>query len=162
MDSGLTIRPARIDDAEKIFALVHLHRDELIVRPMGDIVKNTDRFLVAECGGRTVACAAFAILPEFGSPVRAAAEIQSVAVLAPMRRRGIGARLVGELLERIRATGVKEALVLTFAPEFFGRLGFREIPKTEVMHKLYTGCINCTKHADPFTCPEKAMVLRLP
>ena len=37
------------------------------------------------------------------------------------------------------------------------RLGFSETPKTEVMHKLYTGCINCTKHADPFTCPEIAM-----
>ena len=24
--------------------------------------------------------------------------------------------------------------------------------------KLYTGCINCTKHTDPFTCPEIAMV----
>ena len=32
--------------------------------------------------------------------------------------------------------------------------------KTEVMHKLYTGCINCTKHANPYTCPEKAMALR--
>ena len=25
------------------------------------------------------------------------------------------------------------------------------------MHKLYTGCINCTKHANPYTCPEIAM-----
>ena len=51
----------------------------------------------------------------------------------------------------------REVLVLTFAPEFFRRLGFAETPKTAVMHKLYTGCINCTKHADPFTCPEIAM-----
>ena len=29
------------------------------------------------------------------------------------------------------------------------------------MSKLYTGCINCTKYANPFTCPEKAMVLEL-
>ena len=28
----------------------------------------------------------------------------------------------------------------------------------ERYEKLYTGCINCTKHADPFTCPEIAMV----
>ena len=27
----------------------------------------------------------------------------------------------------------------------------------KVMHKLYTGCVNCTKHTDPFTCPEIAM-----
>jgi hypothetical protein len=29
------------------------------------------------------------------------------------------------------------------------------------MHKLYMGCINCTKHANPFTCPEIAMALDL-
>ena len=44
-----------------------------------------------------------------------------------------------------------------FAPEFFAKMGFREVPKTKIMHKLYTGCINCTKHADPYTCPEIAM-----
>jgi len=27
------------------------------------------------------------------------------------------------------------------------------------MHKIYTGCINCTKYDSPFTCPEVAMVL---
>ena len=161
MDGDFAIRPARLSDAEKIFALIHLHREDLIVRPMGDLMKNIDRFLVAECGGRAVACAAFAILPEFGSPVRAAVEIQSVAVLENMRRRGIGAALVKEIVARVRAFGAKEALVLTFAPGFFASLGFREIPKTQVMHKLYTGCINCTKHADPFTCPEKAMILDL-
>ena len=48
--------------------------------------------------------------------------------------------------------------MLTFAPEFFGAMGFHEIPKTQIMHKLYTGCVNCTKHTDPFTCPEIAMV----
>jgi len=35
------------------------------------------------------------------------------------------------------------------------------VPKDKVMYKLYTGCINCTKYANPFTCPEKAMVLEL-
>ena len=47
--------------------------------------------------------------------------------------------------------------MLTFAPGFFRKLGFETIEKTQIMHKLYTGCINCTKHADPFTCPEIAM-----
>ena len=31
----------------------------------------------------------------------------------------------------------------------------------ERYERLYTGCINCTKHRDPFTCPEKAMLLKL-
>jgi hypothetical protein len=29
------------------------------------------------------------------------------------------------------------------------------------MHKIYTGCINCTKYDSPFTCPEVAMALTL-
>jgi hypothetical protein len=36
-----------------------------------------------------------------------------------------------------------------------------EIPKTEILHKIYSGCINCTKHVNPFTCPEVSMILRL-
>jgi hypothetical protein len=29
------------------------------------------------------------------------------------------------------------------------------------MHKIYMGCINCTKYSNPFTCPEIAMALDL-
>ena len=58
----------------------------------------------------------------------------------------------------MKATCVKPASPLAkdaFLPNQSGKLG------TKIMHKLYTGCINCTKHADPFTCPEKAMIRRV-
>ena len=71
---------------------------------------------------------------------------------------GIGRAVVEAIAAKVAPFRPREVLVLTFAPEFFTALGFHEIPKTKVMHKLYTGCINCTKHADPFTCPEIAMV----
>ena len=54
-------------------------------------------------------------------------------------------------------TTTREIMVLTFSPGFFRAIAFEEFPKTEIMHKLYTGCINCTKHANPYTCPEIAM-----
>ena len=152
-----TIRPARLKDAEKIFALIHLNRDQLVPRSMGNIVENIDRFVVAEIGRDVAGAATFQVHPEIGQPEAATVEIQSVAVRSPYRRRGIGKALVEAVIARVAAFGPKEVLVLTFAPEFFTSLGFREIPKTRVMHKLYTGCINCTKHADPFTCPEIAM-----
>ena len=81
----------------------------------------------------------------------------SVAVKSMFRKRGIGRLLVEAVIENVRRFCPREVLVLTFAPGFFAKLGFVETPKTEVMHKLYTGCINCTKHANPFTCPEIAM-----
>ena len=151
------LRTARLADAEKIFALIHLNRDLLVPRSMGNIVENIDRFIVAEIGADLVGCASFQVHPEIGQPEAATVEIVSVAVRAPYRRKGIGRELIKAVTEKVSAFNPKEVLVLTFAPEFFTSLGFREIPKNKVMHKLYTGCINCTKHADPFTCPEIAM-----
>jgi len=155
------LRAATLADAEKIFALIHLHRDDLVPRPMGDIVSHIDRFTVAEVEGEMVGCAAYMVLPEIGAPLHATVEVQSVAVRRPYRRLGIGRALVRRILDRVVPFRPAEVLVLTFAPEFFASLGFHEIPKTQVMHKLYSGCINCTKHANPFTCPEKAMVLKM-
>jgi len=152
-----TIRAAKLADTERIFALIHLNRDMLVPRSVGNIVENIDRFFVAECGGEMCGCASYQVHPEIGAPESATVEIQSVAVKTAFRRRGIGRALVETVASRAADFSPKEVLVLTFAPEFFRSLGFSEIPKTQVMHKLYTGCINCTKHTDPFTCPEIAM-----
>lgn len=156
-----SLRTATLRDAETIYALVHLHKDELVPRPMGNVVENIDRFLVAVCDGEVAGCAAYQIWPEIGDPLKATVEIQSVAVRAPYRRRGIGRMLVEGVIERVRPIQPAEVMVLTLTPAFFATLGFAEIPKTHIMHKLYAGCINCTRHADPFTCPEKAMALKL-
>ena len=156
-----TLRSATLHDAEKIHAMIHLHRDELVPRPMGNIVEHIDRFLVAQCDGELVGCAAYQIWPEIGDPLKATVEVQSVAVRLPYRRRGIGRLLVNGVIEKVRAFNPREILVLTLTPAFFESLGFHETPKTHIMHKLYSGCINCTKHANPFTCPERAMLLEL-
>jgi amino-acid N-acetyltransferase len=156
-----TIRSANLKDAEQIFDLIREHKEDLISRPMGDIIQNIDRFYVADVNGKVVGCAAYQILPEIGVPERASVEIQSVAVHADYRRHHIGSQIVKHILERVRVFDPAQAIVLTFAPDFFGSLGFRRIEKTQVMHKLYMGCINCTKHANPFTCPEIAMALDL-
>ena len=158
MDPEFQIRQARLADAEKIFALIHLNRDLLVPRSMGNIVENVDRFLVAVAGSDIIGCASYQIHPEIGQAESATVEIQSLAVRLPWRRKGIGKALVEAVSARVADFNPREVLVLTFTPEFFSKLGFYEIPKNKVMHKLYTGCINCTKHADPFTCPEKAMI----
>ena len=154
---GAEIRPATLKDAEKIFALVSRNSDMLVPRSLGNIVESIDRFVIAEAEGEMAGCAAYQIHPEIGDAEAATVEIVSVAVKSVFRRRGIGRLLVEAVVANVRRFSPREVLVLTFAPEFFRKLGFVETPKTEVMHKLYTGCINCTKHADPFTCPELAM-----
>ncbi|MGN0846989.1 MAG: GNAT family N-acetyltransferase [Kiritimatiellia bacterium] len=161
MDGEIKTRPAGLGDAERIRSLIHLLKDELVPRSMGNVVENIDRFLVAELGGELVGCSAYQIWPEIGDPLKATVEIQSVAVRAPFRRQGVGRLLVQAVIDRVRAFSPAEVMVLTLTPAFFATLGFHEIPKTHIMHKLYSGCSNCTKHANPFTCPEKAMVLEM-
>ena len=155
--ANASVRPATLKDAEKIFALVSRNSDMLVPRSLGNIVESIDRFVIAEAEGEMAGCAAYQIHPELGDAEAATVEIVSVAVKSVFRRRGIGRLLVEAVVANVRRFSPREVLVLTFAPEFFRKLGFVETPKTEVMHKLYTGCINCTKHADPFTCPELAM-----
>lgn len=156
----ITVRAATLKDAERIYALVRRNSDQLVPRSLGNIVESIDRLFVAEAEGETVGCAGYQIHPEIGSPEAAAVEIVSVAVKTIFRRRGVGRKLVEAVIEKIKKFGPKEIVALTFAPEFFGTLGFVEIPKTRIMHKLYTGCINCAKHDNPFTCPEIAMEYR--
>ncbi|NLL84396.1 MAG: GNAT family N-acetyltransferase [Lentisphaerae bacterium] len=161
MNNDLLIRPATLADAPHICQLIHSHKDDLLVRPLSDVIMNIDRFYVCDDNGKVVACAAWQILPEVGDPSKASVEVQSVAVDKSYRRRHVGSRIVKEVLKRVEAFAPTQAIVLTFAPEFFASLGFREVPKTSLMHKIYMGCINCTKYDNPFTCPEKAMALNL-
>ncbi len=156
-----SIRPAALKDVEQIFDLIRQHKDDLITRSVGDITQNIDRFVVCDSEGRVVGCAAWKILPEIGEPESASVEIQSVAVSEGFRHNNIGSLIVSNILERVKLFEPAQAIVLTFAPEFFRVLGFMEIPKTKVMHKIYMGCINCTKHTNPFTCPEIAMSMDL-
>jgi amino-acid N-acetyltransferase len=157
MDNATTVRPATLGDAERIFALIGRNTDMLVPRSLGSVVENIDRFFVAECEGSMAGCAAYQIHPEIGDAEAATVEIVSLVVKSVFRRRGIGRLLVDAVIGGARRFRPREVIALTFAPEFFAALGFSETPKSQIMHKLYTGCINCTKHADPFTCPEIAM-----
>jgi amino-acid N-acetyltransferase len=158
---SFTIRPAGFEDATAIFALIKQYPRELLPRAMSDIVQNIDRFLVAESRGRVVGAVAWQIMPEVGAPHAPSVEIKSLAVAKAIRRKGLGAALVRAAIDRVRTHHPVQAVVLTFAPEFFRSLGFAEVPKAKLMHKIYAGCVNCTKYDSPFTCPEVAMVLDL-
>ncbi len=151
------IRPAHFGDAFDIYDLIRSNSHELIVRSLGDIVRNIDRFSVAYLDGKIASCASFVIWPEPGNYEKSMVEISSVVVREDLRGKGIGLTLVKGLLDRIRNFNPELAIVLTYNPPFFKKLGFNEIPKTDIMHKIYAGCINCTKQVNPFTCPEVAM-----
>ncbi len=161
METNKIIRPADFSDAEEIFALIKSYPDELIPRAMGDIVQCIDRFIVCSDCDRIIGTASWKILPEVGAPNDATIEIQSVAVDKRYKGKGIGKKLIDAVLTRISPMHPAQIIVLTFTPEFFRKIGFHEISKTQIMHKIYTGCINCTKYDNPFTCPEVAMAMNI-
>jgi len=154
-----TIRNAEFKDVGAIFALIKEHPRELVPRAISDIVQNIDRFLVCEVQSRIVGTGAWQILPEIGKALHPSIEIKSVSVNSHYQHKGIGLALVKTVIRRIKRFHPAQIVVLTFTPEFFRQFGFNEVAKETLMHKLYMGCINCTKYDSPFTCPEIAMTL---
>lgn len=153
------VRDATLRDARSIYALIKSNPEELMVRPLADIARNIDRFVVVTVKGKTAGCASYTIMPEAGNFSKATVELRSVAIRKSMRRRGLGKVLVDALTKRIAHLSPEQIFVMTYTPEFFAKLGFVKIEKSTIMHKIYTGCMNCTKHSNPFTCPEVAMAL---
>lgn len=154
-----TVRPATLKDATAIYELIRANPQELIVRPLGDVVRNIDRFVVAVQNGEAVACASYSIYPEAGNFAEATFELTSLVVREDARNQGIGAKVVEAVIARVAPLCPMQLIVLTFTPGFFRKLGFQEISKHDIMHKIYMGCLNCMKYADPFTCPEVAMAI---
>ena len=154
------MRSAEFEDVEAIFNLVKQYPEELLARSVSDIVQNIDRFIVCEQDGAVVGVISWQILPDIGLH-RPSVEIKSLAVEKSLQKTGIGKMLVETAIKRIRELHPLQIIALTFAPEFFLRMGFSEIPKEQLMHKIYIGCANCTKYDSPFTCPEIAVVLKM-
>lgn len=159
--SSFSIRPAEFSDAEIIFSLIKLYPATLLPRPISDIVENIDRFLVCEDKNKIIGAVSWQILPEIGAPRHPSVEIKSLAVRKKDRNSGVGSALVKKAIQKIKMLQPSQIIALTFSPGFFRKLGFKETAKEKLMHKIYTGCINCAKYDSPFTCPETAMTLEL-
>jgi len=60
--------------------------------------------------------------------------------------------------EEAEEIGVKTLFTLTYQTGFFASLGFTEVPKEKLPHKVWKECINCSKFPN---CDEVAMVKEL-
>ena len=151
------IRKACFSDGPAIFRRIKAHPNELVPRPISDIMLNIDRFLIAELEGEIVGTASWAVLPELDTAKNPSIEIQSVSVREDLQKSGLGRRLIEAALERVAEFKPDQVIVLTFTPQFFAKMGFTPVSKETLMYKLYKGCMNCAKYDSPFTCPEVAM-----
>jgi amino-acid N-acetyltransferase len=149
------LRKARISDVEGIHRLVNscAERGEMLPRSLAELYDNMRDYYVyemeetGEVGG---ACALHICWEDL-------AEIRSLCVVEPLRRRGVGGDLVRACMEEAQELGLGKLFVLTYRSELFGRFGFEEVEKAELPQKIWTDCVKCPKFP---RCDEVAMVAR--
>ncbi len=148
------IRHAKIPDARRIHQLLlDFARDgQLLGRSLADIYDAIRDFYVFEVDGCILGVGALAICWED------LAEIRSLAVAEGQQGRGIGREIVTTCLAEARELGLKRVFALTYQPDFFKRLGFVDIEKSELPQKVWGDCIKCVKFPD---CDEHALAISL-
>ncbi len=150
------IRKARLKDVKDIHRLIaHFAKiGQVIPRPLGELYESVREFFVYEVPEKDLiagACGLHIVWEDLG-------EIRSLVVSEEYQREGIGAELVRACLEEARELGLSRVFVLTVVPEFFQKLGFRLIEKSELPHKVWADCVRCPKFPD---CDEVAMLYEI-
>jgi amino-acid N-acetyltransferase len=84
------------------------------------------------------------------------AEIRSLAVVPDRQRRRYGVKLVETCLAEAKSLGLGKVFTLTYAPDFFAKLGFKEVDKSVFPHKVWAECLKCPKFPD---CDEISMLV---
>jgi len=156
MQRGLPdmIRKAHMRDVKAIQALVNAFADAGRMLPVSlvDLYDRLRDFFVWEEDGRVLGVLALHFTWE------GLAEVRSLAVADEAQGRGIARTLVERGLEEARQYDCTRAFALTYVPDFFRKLGFHDIEKSELPHKVWADCVKCPKFPD---CDEVAVAVDL-
>jgi amino-acid N-acetyltransferase len=68
------------------------------------------------------------------------AEIRSLAVAEGHQGKGVGQQLVDKALTEADSYGITKVFTLTYQPEFFRKLGFKDIDKAELPQLIRPSC----------------------
>ncbi|OLT54274.1 amino-acid N-acetyltransferase [Cellulosimicrobium sp. CUA-896] len=136
--SPVSVRSAVPADVRAIRALVQPYAEEriLLAKEMVGYYESVQEFVVAapadpDADAEVVGCGALHVMWDD------LAEIRTLAVDPAWRGRRVGDALVGELLARARALGLRRVFCLTFEVGFFARHGFRPIDGAPVSAEVY-------------------------
>jgi len=145
------VSKAKLADVKYIYKLIlyFAKRGDLVPRPLSELYENVREFFVYEDKDLIVGVCALHILWED------LAEIRSLAVAEEYQKQGIGKELVLSCLKEAEDLGIDRVFALTNSPEFFKKLGFEEVAKSELPQKVWADCIRCSKFPD---CDEVAVL----
>jgi amino-acid N-acetyltransferase len=117
--------------------------------PTDGIDDHWKTFIVARDGDDVVGCGGAEAYPF-------AALIRSIAVAGSHRGRGIGRRIVRQLVDRLASRGIREFYLLTTTAEpYFVKRGFKPIDRDEVHPQLLASA------EFQGACPDTAVCMRL-
>lgn len=147
---------AKLSDIPQMQALVVSEvKDGIILhRSEDEVATNIRSYVLAKEGEKLVGYTALHIHS------RRLAEIRSLIVDEAYRGQKVGQRMVEFTLNEAKALGVEEdVLVLTYLPQFFLKLNFKEIAKEGIPeHKIWADCIKCIHFP---VCNEVALIHKL-
>ncbi len=147
------LRKAVIRDVKPIHRILYSFAEQglLLARSLSELYDHLRDFYVLEDEHRADwmvgACALGVCWDDL-------AEIRSLAVAEDCQGMGYGRRLVEACLEEARGLGIHKVFTLTYVDPFFSRLGFEEVEKSVLPHKVWADCLKCAKFPD---CDETAM-----
>jgi amino-acid N-acetyltransferase len=147
----LKIRKAHISDIKEIQKLVNefARKEQMIPRSMNELYENVRDFVVAdEKDGIVGACALHVLWDDL-------AEVRSLAVKKEFQKKGIGRKMVRSCIKEAKDLGIKRVFVLTYQPEFFKQLNFKDTDKASLPQKIWGDCIRCPKFPE---CDEHALI----
>lgn len=150
-EAAVAIRRARVGDVPRLYEIINYYavKGDMLPKTMDQLYNRVRAFNVAEADGEVVGCAALHIT------WADLAEVVSVAVHPDFQSKGLGKQLVLPLFDEARALGIPTLFTLTLQATFFSKLGFREVPKLRLPHKIWQDCKTCFKQD---RCDEIAMV----
>ncbi|MCO4845369.1 MAG: N-acetyltransferase [Sulfurovum sp.] len=147
---------AKLSDIPAMQALVVSEvKDGIILdRTEDEVATNIRSYVLAKDGDKLVGYTALHVHS------RRLAEIRSLIVDEAYRGQRVGQRMVQFTLDEAKDIGVEEdVLVLTYLPQFFLKLNFKEINKEVIPeHKIWADCIKCIHFP---ICNEVALVYKL-
>jgi amino-acid N-acetyltransferase len=148
------IRKATLSDVKNIQLLINQYADtgQMLPRTLNEIYEHLRDFHVYVEDGSIVGVCALHISWD------GLAEIRSLAVRPDRVKRGIGHSLVRQCLVEAETLEVKRVFVLTYQNDFFSKIGFRDVDKKELPHKIWTDCLNCVKFPN---CDESSLIIKI-
>ena len=151
----MRIRKAKIGDIKSVHGLLSHFAEKglLLPRSLSDLYDHLRDYAVIENGdAEIVAVAALHVCWED------LAEIRSLAVREDFQGGGIGKSLVEYCISDAITLGIYRIFTLTYQPEFFKKLGFKEVDKSVLPHKIWADCVKCPKFPE---CDETALLIEV-